>query len=43
MHIDNQHYYGFLVNAGDFVNDGERLHPEMYEIFKNRHVSSLSL
>ncbi|CAG9537198.1 unnamed protein product [Cercopithifilaria johnstoni] len=38
MHVDNQHYYGFLVDADDFVNNGEKLHPEMYEIFKNRHL-----
>uniref|UniRef100_A0A1I7VBP6 procollagen-lysine 5-dioxygenase n=3 Tax=Loa loa TaxID=7209 RepID=A0A1I7VBP6_LOALO len=37
MYVDNQHYYGFLVDAEDFVSD-ERLHPEMYEIFKNRYV-----
>ncbi|KAL3994437.1 hypothetical protein ACH3XW_21730 [Acanthocheilonema viteae] len=38
MHVDNEHYYGFLVDADDFVNNGARLHPEMYEIFKNRHL-----
>uniref|UniRef100_A0A158Q7U8 procollagen-lysine 5-dioxygenase n=1 Tax=Elaeophora elaphi TaxID=1147741 RepID=A0A158Q7U8_9BILA len=38
MHVDNQRYYGFLVDADDFVNSGEKLHPEMYEIFKNRHI-----
>lgn len=43
MHVDNQQYYGFLVDTEDFVNNGERLHPEMYEIFRNQHVSSLNL
>lgn len=43
MHVDNQHYYGFLVDADDFFNYDERLHPEMYEIFKNRRVSFLNL
>lgn len=39
LHVDNQRYYGFLVDSEEFVNDGDRLHPEMYEIFKNRYVS----
>ncbi|MCP9261688.1 Procollagen-lysine,2-oxoglutarate 5-dioxygenase [Dirofilaria immitis] len=38
MHVDNQRYYGFLVDTEDFINNDGRLHPEMYEIFKNRHI-----
>ncbi|VDM39746.1 unnamed protein product [Toxocara canis] len=36
LYVDNQRYYGFLADSETFDNSGERLHPEMYQIFENR-------
>ena len=38
MHVDNQEYYGHLVNPESFTTS--HLHNDLYEIFENKYVSS---
>uniref|UniRef100_A0A9J2Q7N3 Hexosyltransferase n=1 Tax=Ascaris lumbricoides TaxID=6252 RepID=A0A9J2Q7N3_ASCLU len=38
LYVDNQRYYGFLADSETFDNGGKHLHPEMYQIFENRHL-----
>jgi len=37
LYIDNQQYYGHLVNTENF--DTTHLHNDLYQIFDNRYVS----
>ncbi|VDN58184.1 unnamed protein product [Dracunculus medinensis] len=41
LFVDNRKYYGFLVDSDEFDSE-KRLHPEMYQIFKNRYVNAFA-
>ncbi len=39
MYVDNQEYYGHLVNSDNY--DTSHKHSDLYQIFDNKYVSSI--